>query len=128
MARIEYIKNRLENWGRWCQQCESGSLGYPKQSSIARLIAPSGCSDSAVPLSSIDASEIDDAVKALRFTQPHLHMVLTLTYAKSLPRHQVAARMGKAESTISSNLDAADRALDRWLIDKKQAKEMVNVV
>jgi hypothetical protein len=127
MARIEYIKNRLENWGRWCQQGESGSLGYPRQSSIARLIAPSGCSDAAIPLSSIDASEIDDAVTALRFTQSHLHMVLTLTYAKGLPRHQVAAKMGKADSTISSNLDAADRAIDRWLVDRKAAKEMLGV-
>lgn len=127
MARIEYIKHRLENWGRWCQQRESVSLGYPKQSSIARLIAPSGRSDDAVPLSSIDASEIDDAVTALRFSQPHLHMVLTLTYAKGLPRHQVAVKMAKAESTISSNLDAADRALDRWLTDKKLAKDMAGV-
>lgn len=128
MARIEYIKHRLENWGRWCQQRESGGLGYPSQSSIARLIAPSGNRDAAVPLSSIDASEIDDAVTALRFGQPHLHLVLTLTYARGLPRHQVAVKMGKAESTISSNLDAADRALDRWLADKKLAKEMAGVV
>lgn len=127
MARIEYIKHRLDNWGRWCQQRESGSLGYPRQSSIARLIAPSGSNDAAIPLSSIDASEIDDAVTSLRYSQPNLHLVLTLTYAKGLPRHQVAARMGKADSTISSNLDAADRAIDRWLVLKKQAKEVACV-
>ena len=70
----------------------------------------------------LDASEIDDAVQSLRFTQSHLHMVLNLTYAKGLPRHQVAKRMARAESTISANLEAADRAIARWLDDKREAQ------
>jgi DNA-binding transcriptional regulator LsrR (DeoR family) len=62
-------------------------------------------------------------VKALRFSQSHLYLVLTLTYAKGLPRNQVAKRMARAESTISANLEAADRAIARWLDDKREAQD-----
>ena len=118
MARIEAIKARLENWARWCQQSESGALGYPKASPFARLAPSSGRSESYVDVRSLEASETDDAVKSLQFTQSHLFMVLMLTYAKGLPRHKVARQMGKAESTINANLGDADKAIQRWLEDR----------
>jgi hypothetical protein len=122
MARIDWVKQRLENWAKWCRQSEAGALGYPRQSTFVRMGVPTGRStDSAVPISSIDASEIDDAVRSLQFTQSHLHQVLTLTYAKGLPRHLVAKRMCRAESTISKNLEDADFAIKRWLDDKLNA-------
>lgn len=120
MARIEYIKQRLEQWGKWLQQTESGALGYPSSSAFARMAPSGGRNESVVPMISIEASETDDAVKSLQLTQSHLHMVLTLTYAKNLPRYRVAHMMGRAESTISANLDAADRALERWFDDKHE--------
>lgn len=122
MARIDWVKRRLENWARWCAQQETGALGFPRQSTFARLAIPSGPAEATVPILALDASEIDDAVQALRFTQSHLYLVLTLTYAKGLPRHQVAKRMARAESTISANLEAADRAIARWLDDKREAQ------
>ncbi len=121
MARIEWVKSRLENWARWCAQQEVGALGYPSQTTFARLAAPGG-GNAAVPIMALDASEMDDAVQSLRFSQPHLHLVLVLTYAKGLPRHQVAKRMARAESTINANLEAADRAIARWMDDKRQAQ------
>lgn len=123
MARVEWIKRRLENWARWCASGESGSLGYPRQTTFARLSPSGGSNDGAVPVSDLDASEMNDAVTALRWSQPHLHMVLTLTYVKGLPRHQVATRMARAESTIKANIEAADRAIARWLDDKRIAQE-----
>lgn len=122
MARIDWVKRRLENWARWCAQQETGALGFPRQSTFARLAVPSGTAEATVPIMALDASEIDDAVQALRFTQSHLYLVLTLTYAKGLPRHLVAKRMARAESTISANLEAADRAIARWLDDKREAQ------
>lgn len=123
MARIDWVKQRLENWSRWCQQSDSGALGYPKQSTFVRMAPSAGRNESAIPVQSIEASETDDAVKSLQFTQSHLHQVLILTYAKGLPRHLVAKRMCRAESTISSNLGDADRAVARWLDDRKAVKE-----
>jgi hypothetical protein len=123
MARIDWVKQRLENWARWCQQSESGALGYPKQSAFVRMGVPSArSSDSAVPVQSIEASETDDAVKSLQFTQSHLHQAVVLTYAKDMPRHKVARMMGRAESTVSQNLCDADVVLKRWFNDKDAAK------
>lgn len=122
MARIEWVKHRLENWARWCQQSESGSLGYPKQSAFTRLGSSGGRNEGALPISDLEASETDDAVKSLQFTQSHLYEAVTLTYAKGLPRHLVAKRMCRGESTISKNLEDADHALKRWLDAKHAVK------
>lgn len=122
MARIDWVRRRLENWARWCAQRETGALGFPKQSTFARLAVPSGTAEAVVPVIALDASEIDDAVQSLRFTQSHLYLVLTLTYVKNLPRHQVAKQMSRAESTVSANLGDADRAIARWLDDKREAQ------
>ena len=123
MARIEWVRHRLEEWGRWSQQSESGALGYPSQSAFARMGPSSGRNEANVPVISIQASETDDAVKSLQLSQSHLHKVLVLTYAKGLPRHLVARHMARAESTISANLEAADRAVARWLDDRRAEKK-----
>lgn len=123
MARIEWVRARLENWARWCAQQDGGGLGYPSQTAFARLGGKGSRSEAVVPISSLDASEIDSAVKSLRLTQDHLYKVLTLTYAQGLPRHLVARKMGRAESTISANLEAGDRAIARWLQDKREAQQ-----
>jgi hypothetical protein len=124
MARIEWIRHRLENWARWCQQGDGGGLGYPTQSAFVRMGVPSArARDAAIPTHAIDAAEIDDAVKSLQLTQSHLYLVLTYTYAKGWPRDVVAKKMCRAESTISANLCDADRAIKRWLDDKQAAKQ-----
>lgn len=129
MARIEWVKARLENWARWCQQGSANGLGYPKQSAFARLAKPSGGDrTSSIPINDISASETDEAVKSLQLNQSHLYLVLHLTYEKNLTRSTVAKRMGKAESTISANLDAADLALKRWFDAKIAAKANTNQV
>jgi hypothetical protein len=120
MARIDWVRHRLEEWGRWCQQSESGALGFPSQSAFARMGPSSGRNEAAVPTIALQASETNEAVKSLQLTQSHLYQAVTLTYEKGLPRHLVAKRMCRAESTISANLDAADRAIARWFDDKRE--------
>jgi hypothetical protein len=123
MAQIKWVRRRLENWARWCSQTEAGSLGYPKQSAFARLGAKSAGGEAIIPLDSLDASEINQAVESFKLTQSHLYLVLTLTYAKSLPRHLVAKKMCRAESTVKRNLDDADIAVARWLSERKRDHE-----
>ena len=126
MARIEYIRLRLEGWSKWCAQQAIGGLGYPSQTSFARLAPASGGSRGSVEwVNAIDAQEIDQAVRSLRWSKPHLYLVLVYTYAQGLPRYQVAKKMAKAESTINQNLADADHAVDRWLKDKAAARERV---
>lgn len=125
MARIEWVKHRLENWGRWSMQQEAGALGFPRQSTFVRLAPSAGRNESSVPISDLDAAEIDDAVMSLKTKKykSHLYLVLTLTYAKGLPRHLVAKKMCKAESTVNANLGDADREIERWLSDKREAQQ-----
>jgi len=122
MARIEWVKHRLENWGRWSQQRETGALGYPRQSTFARLAPQSGRMEASVPVSDLEASETDQAVKSLQLSQSHLYLAVFYTYAKGLPRQQVARRMARAESTISRNLEDADRAIARWLDERQETR------
>lgn len=119
MARIEWVTQRLEEWSRWCMQKDSGGLGYPSQSAFARLGGKGSRAESVVPTISIQASETNEAVDSLKMTQSHLYMVLTLTYAQRLPRHLVAKRMCRAESTVKRNLEDADHAIARWIGDRK---------
>lgn len=118
----EYIKRRLDNWGRWCQQQDSGGLGYPTMTAFARLGGRSPRSEASIPIVSLDACETDQAVKSLQGRKSHLYLVLTLTYAQSLPRHAVAKRMSRSERTVRQNLEDAYFAIDRWLQDKQAAR------
>lgn len=119
MARIEWVRARLENWARWCAQQENSGLGYPTQTAFARLGGKGTRAEVALPILSLEAAETDQAVKSLQFSQSHLYEMLTLLYARGLPRHQVAIRMGRAESTIKRQLEDADHAIARWLQDRK---------
>jgi len=123
MARIEWVRTRLEEWARWCQQQDNNGLGYPTQTAFARLGGKGRRAEVALPILSLEAAETDQAVKSLRFSQPHLYQMLTLLYAQGLPRHLVAKRMCRAESTIKRQLEDADHAVARWLQDRKQQAE-----
>lgn len=119
MARIEWVRARLENWARWCAQQENSGLGYPTQTAFARLGGKGSRSEVALPILSLEAAETDQAVKSLQLTQSHLYQMLTLLYGRGLPRHLVAIRMCRAESTIKRQLEDADHAIARWLQDRK---------
>lgn len=119
MARLDWVRQRLENWARWCAMRDAGGPGYPRQSAFLREAAQSQSTDDGIRVDSLDASITDQAVTSLRFTQPHLYIVLTLTYARGLPRHLVAKRMARAESTIKANLETADHAVARWFHERE---------
>lgn len=122
MARIEWIRHKLENWARWCAQGDSGGLGFPSQAAFSRM-APGGArSSDVVPTSSIDAAETNEAVQSLQLRQSHLYLVLMNHYAKGYDIHKVAAKLGRAESTIRRNLEEADLVLLRWYEDRRTAR------
>lgn len=123
MARIEWVRQRLENWSRWCMQQDSNGLGYPSMSAFARLGGKGSRAEAVIPISSLDASEIDQAVKSLLLSQSHLYRVLFLHYAKGFQVHMVALKLGRAESTVRKNLEEADYALSRYLQDKRAMQE-----
>ncbi len=125
MARIEWVKQRLDNWARWASQRESGALGYPKQAAFARL-APGGTSmGAAVPVDSLDASITDDAVQSFRWTHPHIHLTLRCHYIDGFEIRRVALKMSRAESTIKAHLDQADHLIAAWFRARDEVRAKI---
>lgn len=123
MARIDWVRQRLEAWSRWSRSRESAALGYPTKSSFLRVGSSGTASGSAVPVTDIEASITDDAVTAMRFTHPHLWLTLKCHYIDGHEIKRVALRLCKAESTIKAHLEQADHRIAAWL-DERSSKKL----
>jgi hypothetical protein len=123
MSRIEWVKQRLDNWARWHQQRESGSLGYPKQSAFVRLAAHGTRAGNVIPIDDVEASVTDDAVKALQFTHSHLHVTICCLYLEGIGVDAAAVRMRRARSTVLGHLAQADQALAIWFRARADRRE-----
>ena len=119
MARIEWIKLRLNNWALWKARESAGGLGFATQSVLLRE-PTDGYRDSVVPIDEVDASTTDVAVESLRQGRGHLYMTLQLVYVKGVGIRGAALQMARAESTVKANLDAADHALREWFNAKAE--------
>lgn len=118
MARIEWVRDRLENWARWHAQRSVGALGYPKASAFARLAGKGRRAEAVIPIDNVDASLTDDAVQALRWTRPHLYLTLTHIYVHGWDVKRTAVALCRAESTVQGHLGQADDALAAWFRER----------
>lgn len=115
MARIEWVKQRLENWALWKEREQSGGLGFSSSAAFLREVVDGGsCRDSKVPVDDVDASVTDQAVESLRGERDHLYVTLHNIYPRGLGIREAARRAGRAESTIKAQLEQADHALRLW--------------
>ena len=122
MARIEYIKNRLNNWALWKVRQNAHGLGFAKQSVL--LKEPNdGYRESRMPVDEVEAGQTDAAVESLRAGRSHLYLTLQLVYVQGIGHREAAKKMGRAESTIKANLDAADHALREYFNAKAEADQ-----
>lgn len=124
MARIEWIKHRLNNWALWRSREASGGLGYATRS-VLLAQRVDGYRDIQIPVDDIDAELTNQAVESLRPGKPHLYMTLQHIYIKDDGIKRTAMLMSKAESTIKANLDAADHALAAWFAERSENKKMI---
>ncbi|MDP3650512.1 MAG: hypothetical protein Q8R67_02405 [Rhodoferax sp.] len=119
MARIDYIKYRLDNWALWKVRESSGGLGYATQSVF--LSEPvDGHKELMGTIEETDAVLTNQAVESLRPARQHLYSTLQLIYIDGIGIKATAQRMGRAESTIKANLDAADHALSVWFSERTE--------
>jgi hypothetical protein len=121
MARIEWVKHRLENWALWKDREGRGGLGYAT-SSVLLAEAIDRYREAVLPIDDVDASVTNTAVESLRNGKSHLYMTLQLIYVAGVGVRESARRMGKAESTIKANLDQADHALSQWFGERSAKK------
>lgn len=124
MARVEWVKQRLDNWALWKEREQSGGLGFNTSSSFTwTTVDTSGYRELLSTVDDVEAQQTDAAVAALLFNQPQLHRTLVLIYLEDKGIRDTAAAMCKAESTIKGNLEKADHAIATWLRIKAQERE-----
>lgn len=122
MARIEWIKHRLDNWALWKVREACGGLGWSTQSVLLANVVDS---ERVIPLpvDETDAQKTNQAVESLKLGRGHLYVTLQLMYIKGIGIRETARQMSRAESTVKANLDAADHALRDWFSAKVEADE-----
>lgn len=125
MARIEWIKLRLNNWALWRLRDIGGGLGFATMSVLlAEPVDRYREVNINETIDGNDAGQTNTAVESLKQPQPHLYAVLQCYYigkGENSPR-QTARVLGKAESTVHANLDQADLALRAWFTEHAPKK------
>lgn len=124
MARIEWVKQRLNNWALWKAREAGGGLGFATQSVLlAERIDRYREVDISSTIDSTDAALTNQGIEALKPDQVHLHSVLHCIYLQDTGIRGAAVRLGKAESTIKANLEQADRFLELWFRERAEKRK-----
>ena len=123
MARIEWVKIRLQNWALWKDRESRGGLGYATQSSFLKEAHQAGFRESVIPVDDVDAAITNTAVESLRAGRSHLYATLQAYYIKGWGEKESARRLAVAESTIRARLDEADRALSAWFGERHEQQK-----
>jgi DNA-directed RNA polymerase specialized sigma24 family protein len=124
MARIDWVKQRLDNWARWKEREQSHGLGFYTQSAFLRMaVDVSGMRETTIPVDDVEARDTDDAVQALLGEYAHLHRTLVLIYLEDTGIRKAAQQLVCAESTVKARLEQADHHIATFLRLRAQAKE-----
>ncbi|MFN7725166.1 MAG: hypothetical protein ACK5QH_08865 [Rubrivivax sp.] len=121
MARIDWVKRRLDNWAAWHAKASIGGIGFSSRSVL--LAEPRASAfDTWLPVIETEAEETHRAVESLRDGRSHLHRALELYYLKNRSHTHIALAMAKAESTVKAYFDQADVAIAHWLEDQAEQR------
>jgi hypothetical protein len=123
MARIEWVKLRLNNWALWKARDAGGGLGFASQAAFLEIVNTTGYRESVIPIDDVDASVTNQAVESLRGPRRHLYECLQCIYPQDMGVIGAARHLGKAESTIHAQLDQADIALQLWFSERAERQE-----
>jgi hypothetical protein len=123
MARIEWVRQRLENWALWHERGRGGGLGYATQSVLLTERVDGDRAEAWVPVDEVEAAVTDEAVDALKLGYGHLHKTLQLFYLRGAGIKETARVMQRAESTIKAQLERADALLATWFAERKRRRE-----
>lgn len=125
MARIEWVKQRLNNWALWKERESRGGLGFYTSSSFTwEVVDTSGYREMMSTVDDVEASKTDKAVTSLLGEHAHLHRTLVLIYIEDKGIRETALAMCRAESTIKANLEKADHAIAAWLRMRAQEDDL----
>lgn len=127
MARIEYVKRRLDNWALYRARMSDGGLGFKDRNPLAAwaedVWTRTSYHGASIPHFDQEAEETEQAVQALKLGKGHLYVTLDFYYLKDLGVNECARRMQRAVSTVHAQLDQADRWIDGWLRNLEEEKQ-----
>lgn len=119
MARVEWVKLRLNNWALWKVREQSGGLGWASQSAFCNE-PKGGYRESIVPVDDVDAELTNQAVESLKVPHAHLYTTLQCIYPHGIGIQATARQLFKVESTVKAYLDQADHYLAQWFRDRTE--------
>lgn len=128
MARLEHIRQRLENWALWKARQKDGGLGYHTRSVLAVDVWDAGSyNNNHIPHLELEAERTNEAVEALRLGKGHLYVTLVHYYLDGFGIKETARVMSRAESTIRAQLEQADHAVAALLSALAEERERKRV-
>lgn len=124
MARIEWVRQRLNNWALWKEREGRGSLGFYTASAFTKMVVDtSGYRELMSTVDDIEAQATDEAVQSLLGEHAHLHRTLVLIYLEDTGIRRAAGLLACAESTVKARLEQADHHIATFLRLRAQARE-----
>lgn len=119
MARIEWVKTRLDNWARWRCQMAGNGLGFSSQSSFLND-APGSDREARIPVDEIEASVTHEAVESFKDSRRAVYEVLYCMYPFGLGVSGTCRRLECERANVYALLDVADRLLAAWFAERTE--------
>jgi hypothetical protein len=120
VARVEWVKQRLENWALWKARECGGGLGFSTTTSFLHDADTSRYRESTIPVDEVEASVTNEAVESLKLGRGHLYETLSHVYVDGIGIKETARRMRRAESTIYAHLEQAENCLAQWFRERSE--------
>lgn len=119
MQAPEWVRERLDNWGRWMSERSGGGLGYPRANILAMHRGSSASVDH-VPVDSVAAGETHRAVSMLRGVDDRSWMALQCRYVGN-PQARASRRRPMIYSELAPLLGVSEVTARAWVLDGELA-------
>ena len=130
MALNDEMERRMLNWARWKLTGGAGVLGFSAVQFAAADMPREPYADAPIPTSNIEASEMDDAVKAL---PPELRATVEIHYLDNESQSHKLGRLGITKAALYLRIGRAHRVLsdhfmarlDRQRVERLRVSRLV---